>query len=198
MRIEDIVEAPFIPLSVILRAHAARRGDAIALADEATRLSWAAMDAMLDRVATALQREGVAANEPVAIAASNAVNTGLAFLGALRAGAVAAPFDEVRGVKGLSIVGKAGDPVLAAADGRVVYAGSGLRGYGSLVSVKHNSTVLTAYAHNQTLLVKEDQAVRRGQRIAEMGSSDADQVKLHFEIRRLGKPLDPARLLPAR
>lgn len=91
MRIEDIVDAPFIPLSVILRAHAARRGDAIALADEATRLSWAAMDAMLDRVATALQREGVAANEPVAIAASNAVNTGLAFLGALRAGAVAAP-----------------------------------------------------------------------------------------------------------
>ena len=75
MRIEDIVEAPFIPLSVILRAHAARRGDAIALADEATRLSWAAMDAMLDRVATALQREGVAANEPVAIAASNAITT---------------------------------------------------------------------------------------------------------------------------
>jgi lipoprotein NlpD len=114
------------------------------------------------------------------------------------AGMVATPFDEARGVKGLSIVGKAGDPVLAAADGRVVYAGSGLRGYGNLVIVKHNSTFLTAYAHNQTLLVKEDQAVRRGQRIAEMGSSDADQVKLHFEIRRLGKPVDPARLLPAR
>lgn len=113
-------------------------------------------------------------------------------------GTVNTPFDEARGVKGLSIAGKAGEPVLAAADGRVVYAGSGLRGYGNLVIVKHNNTYLTAYAHNQTLLVKEDQAVRRGQKIAEMGSSDTDQVKLHFEIRRLGKPVDPARLLPTR
>ena len=114
------------------------------------------------------------------------------------AGPVNVPFDDARGVKGLSISGKAGDPVLAAADGRVVYAGSGLRGYGNLVIVKHNNTYLTAYAHNQALLVKEDQTVRRGQKIAEMGSSDADQVKLHFEIRRQGKPVDPARLLPAR
>jgi len=112
-------------------------------------------------------------------------------------GAVAAPFDEGKN-KGLAIAGKAGDPVLAAADGRVVYAGSGLRGYGNLVIVKHNATYLTAYAHNQTLLVKEDQAVRRGQKIAEMGSSDAERVQLHFEIRRQGKPIDPAKLLPAR
>ena len=91
MRIEDIIEAPFIPLSVIIRAHAERRGPAIAIADETTRISWADLDGMLDRVAAALQREGVEANEPVAIAASNSVNTGLAFLGALRAGAVAAP-----------------------------------------------------------------------------------------------------------
>lgn len=91
MQIAEIVEAPFIPLSVILRTHAARRGDAIALADETTRLSWAMLDAMLDRVAAALQRDGVATNEPVAIAASNAVSTALAFLGAIRAGAVAAP-----------------------------------------------------------------------------------------------------------
>jgi len=112
-------------------------------------------------------------------------------------GAVLAGFEEGR-QKGLAIGGKAGDPVLAAADGRVVYAGAGLRGYGNLVIVKHNGTYLTAYAHNQTLLVKEDQAVRRGQKIAEMGSSDADRVKLHFEIRRQGKPVDPAKLLPAR
>ena len=112
-------------------------------------------------------------------------------------GAVLAGFEEGR-QKGLAIAGKAGDPVLAAADGRVVYAGSGLRGYGNLVIVKHNNTYLTAYAHNQTLLVKEDQAVRRGQKIAEMGSSDAERVQLHFEIRRQGKPIDPARLLPAR
>jgi lipoprotein NlpD len=112
-------------------------------------------------------------------------------------GPVIANFDEARS-KGLAISGKAGDPVLAAADGRVVYAGAGLRGYGNLVIVKHNSTYLSAYAHNQTLLVAENQAVRRGQRIAEMGSSDAERVQLHFEIRRLGKPVDPARLLPQR
>ena len=100
--------------------------------------------------------------------------------------------------RSVALAGKAGDPVLAAADGRVVYAGSGIRGYGNLVIVKHNNTYLTAYAHNQTLLVKEDQVVRRGQKIAEMGSSDAERVQLHFEIRKLGKPVDPARLLPPR
>ena len=113
------------------------------------------------------------------------------------AGPVAAGFEEGK-QKGLLLSGKPGDPVLAAADGRVVYAGAGLRGYGNLLIVKHNNTYLTAYAHNQVLLVKEDQAVRRGQKIAEMGSSDADRVQLHFEIRRQGKPIDPARLLPAR
>jgi lipoprotein NlpD len=110
---------------------------------------------------------------------------------------VATPFDEVR-TKGLQFTGKPGDAVLAAADGRVIYAGSGLRGYGNMVIVKHNNSYLTAYAHNQALLVKEDQAVRRGQKIAEMGSSDAERVQLHFEIRRLGKPVDPAKLLPPR
>lgn len=112
-------------------------------------------------------------------------------------GPLLAGFDEARN-KGYDISGKAGDPVLAAADGRVVYAGAGLRGYGNLVILKHNNTFLTAYAHNQALLVKEDQTVRRGQKIAEMGSTDADRVKLHFEIRRQGKPVDPVRYLPAR
>jgi lipoprotein NlpD len=112
-------------------------------------------------------------------------------------GPVVTTFDDARN-KGVAIAGKVGDPVLAAADGRVVYAGSGLRGYGNLVIVKHNNTYLTAYAHNQTLLVKEDQVVRRGQKIAEMGSSDADRVQLHFEIRKQGKPVDPAKLLPPR
>ena len=113
------------------------------------------------------------------------------------AGAVIAPFDEGK-VKGLVLGGRAGDPVLAAADGRVVYAGSGLRGYGNLIILKHNNTYLTAYAHNQALLVREDQAVKRGQKIAEMGATDADSVRLHFEIRKQGKPIDPARLLPPR
>ncbi len=113
------------------------------------------------------------------------------------AGPVLASFEEGRN-KGLTIGGKVGDPVVAAADGRVVYAGSGLRGYGNLVIVKHSADYLTAYAHNQALLVKEDQAVKRGQKIAEMGSTDAERVQLHFEIRKKGKPLDPARQLPAR
>ena len=113
------------------------------------------------------------------------------------ASAVTAGFDDQRN-KGLDFNGKAGEAVLAAADGRVMYAGSGLRGYGNMVIIKHNNTYLTAYAHNQTLLVKEDQVVRKGQKIAEMGSSDADQVMLHFEVRKQGKPIDPAKLLPAR
>jgi lipoprotein NlpD len=112
-------------------------------------------------------------------------------------GAVVDGFDEANH-KGISIAGKAGDPVLAAADGRVVYAGAGLRGYGNLVILKHNNTFLTAYAHNQKLLVKEDQAVKKGQKIAEMGSTDADRVQLHFEIRRSGKPVDPTRYLSSR
>ena len=112
-------------------------------------------------------------------------------------GVLLAGFDEAKN-KGLDIGGKAGDSVMAAADGRVVYAGAGLRGYGNLIILKHNNTYLTAYAHNQTLLVKEDQNVQKGQKIAEMGNSDADRVKLHFEIRRQGKPVDPSRYLPAR
>jgi lipoprotein NlpD len=112
-------------------------------------------------------------------------------------GTMVAGFDEAKN-KGLDISGKAGDAVVASADGRVVYAGAGLRGYGNLIILKHNNTFLTAYAHNQTLLVKEDQSVKKGQKIAEMGNSDADRVKLHFEIRRQGKPVDPAKYLPAK
>ena len=112
-------------------------------------------------------------------------------------GKLIAGFDEVKN-KGFDIDGKAGDAIIAAGDGRVVYAGAGLRGYGNLIILKHNNTFLTAYAHNQTLLVKEDQTVKKGQKIAEMGNSDADRVKLHFEIRRQGKPVDPAKYLPAK
>jgi len=102
------------------------------------------------------------------------------------------------GSKGIDIAGKAGDPVVAAGDGKVVYSGTGLRGYGKLVIVKHNNTYLSAYAHNQTILVKEGQSVSKGQKIAEMGNTDADQVKLHFEVRRQGKPVDPLKYLPQR
>jgi lipoprotein NlpD len=105
-------------------------------------------------------------------------------------------FSDTANLKGIDIAGTAGAPVVASATGKVVYAGTGLRGYGKLVIVKHNGTYLTAYAHNRDIIVKEGQPVTRGQKIAEMGSTDADQVKLHFEIRRHGKPVDPIKYLP--
>ncbi len=110
-------------------------------------------------------------------------------------GRLLAGFSEASN-KGLDIAGKLGDPVIAAAPGRVVYSGSGLRGYGKLVIIKHNKTYLSAYAHNKDILVKEGQSVVKGQKIAEVGSTDSDTPKLHFEIRRLGKPVDPAKYLP--
>lgn len=112
-------------------------------------------------------------------------------------GAVIEGFDESTN-KGLDIAGEPGDPVVASAAGSVVYSGSGLRGYGKLVIIKHEDDFLTAYAHNRDLLVKEGDKVSKGQKIAELGSTDADRPKLHFEIRKQGKPVDPAKFLPAR
>jgi len=100
--------------------------------------------------------------------------------------------------KGIDIAGELGQPVLAASDGSVVYAGSGLRGYGELVIIKHSDTYVSAYGHNRRLLVREGQQVKAGQTIAEMGSTGTDRVKLHFEIRRQGKPVDPMQYLPRR
>ena len=111
-------------------------------------------------------------------------------------GKVVAGFSETANLKGIDIAGKAGQPVVASAGGKVVYAGTGLRGYGKLIIVKHNNTYLSAYAHNRDILVKEGQQVSKGQKISEMGDTDADQVKLHFEIRQFGKPMDPIKLLP--
>jgi lipoprotein NlpD len=96
----------------------------------------------------------------------------------------------------VDIAGRRGQPVVASAAGKVVYSGSGLRGYGKLVIIKHNKTFLSAYAHNDQILVKEGQSVSKGQKIAEMGETDSDQVKLHFEIRKFGKPVDPGQYLP--
>lgn len=111
-------------------------------------------------------------------------------------GKVIADFSESANRKGVDITGKRSQAIVASASGKVVYSGSGLRGYGKLIIIKHNKTYLSAYAHNDQILVKEGQSVSRGQKIAEMGNTDADQVKLHFEIRKLGKPVDPAKYLP--
>jgi lipoprotein NlpD len=110
-------------------------------------------------------------------------------------GKVVSNFDG--GKKGIDIAGKAGEPILAAGSGTVLYASS-VRGYGNLVIVKHSSALLSAYAHNKTILVKEGQTVAKGQKIAEMGNSDSETVKLHFEIRQQGKPVDPSKFLPSR
>ncbi|KAG0190215.1 hypothetical protein DFQ28_002349 [Apophysomyces sp. BC1034] len=110
-------------------------------------------------------------------------------------GQVLNPFNEAKN-KGVNISGALGAPVKAAADGRVVYAGNGLRGYGNLIIIKHNATYLTAYAHNRALLVKEGDPVTQGETIAEMGRSDSDKVMLHFEVRKQGKPVDPLKYLP--
>lgn len=102
------------------------------------------------------------------------------------------------GGKGIDIAGERNAPVLAVAPGKVVYGGDGLRGYGKMLIVKHSDEFLTAYAHNQTLLVKEGDWIKGGQKIAEMGDTDSDRVKLHFEVRQYGKPLDPLKYLPER
>jgi lipoprotein NlpD len=112
-------------------------------------------------------------------------------------GRIIATFDEGKN-KGIDIAGRPGQQVMAAGAGKVMYAGSGIRGYGNLVIVKHSNSLLSAYAHNRSILVKEGQNVAKGQAIAEMGNSDADTVKLHFEIRQQGKPVDPSKFLPSR
>lgn len=111
-------------------------------------------------------------------------------------GKVISTFNDAAKLKGISIAGKLGQPVTASAAGRVIFSGTGIRGFGKLIVIKHNDKFLSVYAHNKELLVKEGQTVAKGQKIAEMGKSDTDQVKLHFEIRRFGKPVDPMTLLP--
>ena len=112
-------------------------------------------------------------------------------------GKVVGSFDDTKN-KGLDIAGKLGQDVFAASAGKVMYEGSGIRGYGNLVIIKHTNNLLSAYAHNKVNIVKEGQTINKGQKIAEMGNSDSDAVKLHFEIRQQGKPVDPSKFLPGR
>lgn len=103
---------------------------------------------------------------------------------------------RAEGNKGIDVAGEVGQPIFAAASGKVVYSGNGLLGYGNLIIVKHSEQFLSAYAHNRKLLVKEGGSVTRGQKIAELGSTGTKSPKLHFEIRRNGKPVDPLKYLP--
>jgi lipoprotein NlpD len=145
--------------------------------------------------ATTIKLTGNTDKAPPDDADKTTVNGGIEWLWPTQ-GRVLGGFDDASNSKGLDIAGKAGQPIYAAAAGKVVYSGNGLRGYGNLVIIKHNASYLSAYAHNQKILVQEGQSVTRGQKIALMGNSDADQVKLHFEIRLMGKPVDPLKYLP--
>jgi lipoprotein NlpD len=136
-------------------------------------------------------RAPAASAEPASTTVEEGVEWGMPTRGKVIAG-----YAKNANRKGVDFSGAQGQAILASASGKVVYSGSGLRGYGKLIIIKHNATFLSAYAHNDRLLVKEGQSVRKGQKIAEMGSTDTDQVKLHFEIRRMGKPVDPAKYLP--
>ncbi|AMO95040.1 lysM domain protein [Collimonas fungivorans] len=168
-----------------------------------------------DSALAELQKPDVASSETPKAAATPAVAAPAAAAGSTAATAAPASGDEDKvdwmwpaegkqvgafdqGKKGIDIAGKAGQNVVAAAGGKVMYAGSGIRGYGNLVIIKHTSNLLSAYAHNKSILVKEGQTVSKGQKIAEMGNSDSDAVKLHFEIRQQGKPVDPSKFLPSR
>ncbi|KMQ81039.1 Lipoprotein NlpD [Candidatus Burkholderia pumila] len=144
--------------------------------------------------ATTGMASGVAPNLPATPGADNGAAAQPAFIWPAR-GSILGTFDDAKN-KGLNIGGAAGYPIIASADGRVVYSGNGLRGYGNLIIIKHDATFLTAYAHNRALMIKEGDAVTKGQKIAEMGNSDSDRVMLHFEVRRQGKPVDPLKYLP--
>jgi lipoprotein NlpD len=142
--------------------------------------------------------------QPVTKPSSSAVKKSTPYTGsAVSAWRWPTPGPVIRGYsstvhKGIDIGGKRGDPINAVAAGKVVYAGTGIVGFGELLIVKHNEVYLSAYGHNDRLLVAEGDTVKAGQRIAEKGSTGTDRVKLHFEIRKEGKPVDPQRLLPRR
>ncbi|MFC5427441.1 peptidoglycan DD-metalloendopeptidase family protein [Paraburkholderia denitrificans] len=150
------------------------------------------------RVAPPASANAASADEPAPVSApapTSAPDNGVIALSWPVHGPLLGRFDDTRN-KGIDIGGKPGEPVRAAASGRVVYAGNGLRGYGNLVIVKSDAAFLTAYAHNRNLKVKEGDSVTKGEEIAEMGKTDADRVMLHFEVRHDGKPVDPLRYLP--
>lgn len=155
-------------------------------------------NARLNHLPTDSPAEAPAPVAPIATAApvATASNDGIVWAWPTTA-SLSAPYSEA-GSKGFDFSGRQGDPVLAASDGKVLYVGDALAGYGKLVIVKHNADYLSVYAHNNRILVKEGQSVRRGQKIAEMGKTGTDAVKLHFEVRKQGKPVDPVNYLPKR
>ncbi len=172
-----------------------RRGDELERAGAATQVAITAPANEIDAGAKALEgKPGEAGSE---VGPNDVNNAGGVEWGWPGRGKLIGRFDESAN-KGVDIAGKPGEPVYAAASGRVTYVGSGIRGYGNLVIIMHDNDYISAYAHNRKILVKEKQRVDRGQKIAELGDSDANQPKLHFEIRRKAMPVDPLKYLPSR
>jgi lipoprotein NlpD len=152
-----------------------------------------------------VKKQAPVASKPAAASSKRPANASEARLGPVKrwnwptqSQRVMAAFSPSVGRDGIDIAGKRGDPVYSTANGRVVYSGSGLRGYGKLIIIKHNETYLSAYAHNDNLLVTEGQMIKAGQKIASLGNTGTDRFKLHFEIRRKGKPVNPLNYLPRR
>ena len=140
--------------------------------------------------ASATKVENTDKTSPTEVSTSTVGNTTATIWGAPTAGKVIAPFTVER--KGIDIAGQMGQPIVASGGGKVVYAGTGLRGYGKMIIIQHTDGYLSAYAHNSKLIAKENDVVKKGEKIAEMGNTDSDQVKLHFELRKFGKPVDPS------
>lgn len=183
------------PLDPAAKPALAAGGDALKTEPKALRLPYSEQNlALLQRGEAAKPAPAKPSAEPAKPAAAPETADGIEFIWPHR-GRVLQGFSEPNN-KGIDIAGKPGDTVVAAAPGRVMYTGTGIRGYGKLIVIKHDSSYNSVYAHNREIVVKEGQAVARGQKIAELGDSDADTPKLHFEIRLSGRPVDPARFLP--
>jgi len=185
------VRAPLTPATPAISNKTGPRGDKRPYSEAAL--------AELQKPDAVAPAPAAASTPPVASVADRAADTGasdetISWMWPAD-GKLSGPYEESK--KGIDIVGKSGQQVVAAAAGKVLYAGT-MRGYGNLVIVKHSNSLLSAYAHNRAILVKEGQTVTKGQAIAEMGDSDTDSVKLHFEVRQQGKPVDPSKFLPAR
>jgi lipoprotein NlpD len=185
--LQALATVPAAPIKPLADA-AAKPADT--LKPEAAKTPEAAKPSGAAKPADATNPETAKTDTPPAAADDEAVDWAWPTQGKVLAG-----FNDATNVKGIDIAGTQGQAVTAAGAGKVIYSGSDLRGYGKLVIIKHNKTYLSVYAHNSQVLVKEGQQVTKGQKIAEMGSSDTDRVKLHFEIRRQGKSVDPAKYL---
>jgi lipoprotein NlpD len=160
------------------------------------RLSDAKNAAPVTRPATTAAAQSGSTSNNTETGSTRASDAGLISWGWPAKGKIIQNFTAA--TKGIDIAGSSGEPILAAANGKVIFSGDGPRGLGNLVIVEHSDGFITAYAHNKTLLVKEGQVVKRGAKIAEMGQSDTTSVRLHFEVRRRGTPVDPLQYLPPR